>query len=95
MDKSELDKLENYPLVINDFIASENKIEETFSVQPIGGSDHKLKEAGFSEINGGLELKWEGILNSSRNHTMNNLNLAFIIPQIVKTSGLGNWDVKT
>lgn len=95
MDKSELDKLENYPLVINDFIASENKIEETFPVQPIGGSDHKLKEAGFSEINGGLELKWEGVLNSSRNHTMNNLNLAFIIPQIVKTSGLGNWDVKT
>lgn len=95
MDKLELDKLENYPLVINDFIASGNKIEETFPVQPIGGSDHKLQEAGFSEISGGLELKWEGILNSSRNHTMNNLNLAFTIPQIVKTSGLENWDVKT
>lgn len=95
MKKEELEKLEDYPLVIEDFIAPNNHIEEIFPVQPLGGVDHKLEHKGFNEISSGFELAWDGILNTSRNHTMNPLNLSFVSPKIVKDSGFKNWSIQT
>lgn len=95
MDKAKLEKLEDYPLIIQDFIAPDNHIKETFPVQPLGGEDHKLEQSGFNEISGGFELTWDGVLNTSRNHTMNALELSFISPKIVQDSDFSNWSINT